>query len=104
MTRNGAEALQEVGEGIRITNIEKGYEISIRTLSFIFYAHKHVPPHSLFRGSDDLQTRVCFFRTMERGVISPFNAGIKSLRATLLDKIILLGILLLEPCILLMYA
>jgi hypothetical protein len=33
-----------------------------------------------------------------------FNAGIKSLRATLLDEIFLLGILLLEPCISLIYA
>jgi hypothetical protein len=34
----------------------------------------------------------------------PFNAGIKSLRATLLDEIFLLGILLLEPWISLIYA
>jgi hypothetical protein len=35
---------------------------------------------------------------------SPFNAGIKSLRATLPDEIFLLGILLLELCISLIYA
>jgi hypothetical protein len=34
----------------------------------------------------------------------PFNAGIKSLRATLPDEIFLMGILLLEPCISLIYA
>jgi hypothetical protein len=37
-------------------------------------------------------------------VIKPFNAGIKSLRGTLPDEIFLLWILLLEPCISLMYA
>jgi hypothetical protein len=38
------------------------------------------------------------------GVIYPFNAGIKSLRAALPGEIFLLGILLLEPCISLIYA
>jgi hypothetical protein len=36
--------------------------------------------------------------------VQPFKAGIKSLRATLPDKNFLLGILLLEPCISLIYA
>jgi hypothetical protein len=34
----------------------------------------------------------------------PFNAGIKSLSVTLPDESFLLGILLLEPCISLIYA
>jgi hypothetical protein len=36
--------------------------------------------------------------------VYPFNAGIKSLRLTLPDENFLLGILLLEPCISLIYA
>jgi hypothetical protein len=37
-------------------------------------------------------------------VSEPFNARIKSLLTTLTDEIFLLGILLLEPCISLIYA